>query len=115
MFYYTTFKVRILSFYILQISQTSGAGGRLFHELEFIKGEIWANIFQKVLIVRISPSTGKVLGWIDLSLLYSFIPQHENIDVLNGIDYDHNRDRIFVTGKLWPNIFEIKVLIKDQK
>jgi glutamine cyclotransferase len=85
------------------------------NELEFIKGEIWANIFQKDLIVRISPATGKVLGWIDLSLLYSLIPEHNRIDVLNGIAYDHNRNRIFVTGKLWPKIFEIKVLIKDQK
>lgn len=85
------------------------------NELEFIKGEIWANIFQKDLIVRVSPVTGKVLGWVDLSLLYSLIPKHGNIDVLNGIAYDHNRDRIFVTGKLWPNIFEIKVSIKDQK
>jgi glutamine cyclotransferase len=114
-FYYTTFKVRILRFYILQASQTSGAGGRLFNELEFIKGEIWANIFQKDLIVRISPVTGKILGWIDLSQLYSLIPEHNRIDVLNGIAYDHNRDRIFVTGKLWPNIFEIKALLKDQK
>ena len=115
MFYYTTFKVRILPFYILQASQTSGAGGRLFNELEFIKGEIWANIFRENLIVCISPATGKILGWIDLSQLYSLIPEHNRIDVLNGIAYDHNRDRIFVTGKLWPNIFEIKVLLKDQK
>jgi glutamine cyclotransferase len=85
------------------------------NELEFIKEEIWANVFQKDLIVRISPVTGKVLGLVDLSLLYSLIPEHNRIDVLNGIAYDHNRDRIFVTGKLWPKIFEIKVLIKDQK
>ena len=83
------------------------------NELEFIKGEIWANIFQKDLIVRISPVTGQVLGWIDLSQLYSLIPKHNRIDVLNGIAYDHNRDRIFVIGKLWPKIFEIKVL-KEQ-
>ncbi len=80
------------------------------NELEFIKGEIWANIFQKDLIVRISPVTGKVLGWIDLSLLYSLIPRNGNIDVLNGIAYDEEKDRIFVTGKLWPKIFEIKVV-----
>jgi glutamine cyclotransferase len=85
------------------------------NELEFIKGEIWANIFQKDLIVRISPVTGKVLGWIDLSQLYSLIPEHNRIDVLNGIAYDNRGDRIFVTGKFWPKIFEIKVLIKDQK
>ncbi|MGA2525086.1 MAG: glutaminyl-peptide cyclotransferase [Smithellaceae bacterium] len=85
------------------------------NELEFIKGEIWANIFREDIIVRISPATGKVLGWVDLSLLYSLIPKNSRIDVLNGIAYDRNRDRIFVTGKLWPNIFEIKVVIKDQK
>jgi hypothetical protein len=115
MLYYTTFKVRILPFYILQSSQTSGVGGRLFNELEFIKGEIWANIFRENIIVRISPVTGKVLGWIDLSPLYSLMPKDGRIDVLNGIAYDHNRDRIFVTGKLWPKIFEIKILLKDQK
>ena len=85
------------------------------NELEFIKGEIWANIFPKDLIVRISPVTGKVLGWVDLSPLYSLIPKDKNIEVLNGIAYDRNRDRIFVTGKLWPKIFEIKVSIKKQK
>ncbi len=84
------------------------------NELEFIKGEIWANIFQKDLIVRISPVTGKVLGWVDLRLLYSLIPRNENIDVLNGIAYDESGDRIFVTGKFWPSIFEIKTLTKDQ-
>jgi glutamine cyclotransferase len=110
MLYYTTFKVRILPFYILQSSQTSGVGGRLFNELEFIKGEIWANIFREDIIVRISPATGNVLGWVDLSQLYSLIPEHNQIDVLNGIAYDRDRDRIFVTGKLWPKIFEIKVV-----
>jgi glutamine cyclotransferase len=85
------------------------------NELEFIKGEIWANIFREDIIVRISPVTGKVLGWIDLSQLYSLITEHNRIDVLNGIAYDESKDRIFVTGKLWPKIFEIKVVIKDQK
>lgn len=80
------------------------------NELEFIKGEIWANIFREDIIVRISPLTGKILGWVDLSLLYSLIPKHNPIDVLNGIAYDNMRDRIFVTGKLWPKIFEIKVV-----
>jgi glutaminyl-peptide cyclotransferase len=83
--------------------------------LEFIKGEIWANIFHEDIIVRISRITGKVLGWIDLSPLFSLMPKDERIDVLNGIAYDRFHDRIFVTGKLWPKIFEIKVLIKDQK
>jgi len=65
--------------------------------------------------VRISPVTGEVLGWIDLSPLYSLMPKDERIDVLNGIAYDNNNDRIFITGKLWPKIFEINVVIKDQK
>jgi glutaminyl-peptide cyclotransferase len=79
------------------------------NELEFIRGELWANIFMEDIIVRISPVTGKVLGWIDLSPLYSLIPQHSNIDVLNGIAYDKVSGRIFVTGKYWPYIFEIKL------
>lgn len=79
------------------------------NELEFIKGEIWANIFMQSVIVRISPHTGKILGWIDLSLLYNKIPKYYSVDVLNGIAYDENNDRIFVTGKYWPYVFKIKI------
>jgi glutamine cyclotransferase len=79
------------------------------NELEFIQGEIWANVFMEDIIVRIAPQTGKVLGWIDLSNLYSMLPDSERRDVLNGIAYDQEGDRIFVTGKFWPKIFEIKV------
>ena len=77
------------------------------NELEFIRGEIWANIFTENVIARISPETGKVLGWVDLSLLYNLLPVNCRVDVLNGIAYDQENDRIFVTGKLWPKIFEI--------
>jgi len=80
------------------------------NELEYIHGEIYANLWQTDRIVRISPRTGRVLGWIDLSGL---IDKHQlaNADaVLNGIAYDSKRDRVFVTGKLWPSLFEIKVI-----
>jgi glutaminyl-peptide cyclotransferase len=80
------------------------------NELEFVHGEIYANIWYSDRIARISPATGKVIGWIDLSGL---LPASERSDpgaVLNGIAYDSQHDRLFVTGKLWPEIFEIKVV-----
>lgn len=80
------------------------------NELEYIKGEIWANIWQTDLIARIDPATGKVNSYIDMSSLY---PEKEriasNADVLNGIAYDSDHNRIFVTGKRWPKLYEIKV------
>ncbi len=85
-----------------------GVALRNLNELEFIDGEIWANIWYRDEIARISPDTGNVLGWIDLSLLY---PRSERRpeEVLNGIAYDATEDRLFVTGKNWPNLFEIRV------
>ena len=78
------------------------------NELEFIKGEIWANIFQSDRIVRIDPATGNVTGVVYLANLLS--PQdRRGVDVLNGIAYDSAGDRIFVTGKYWPKLFEIKL------
>lgn len=80
------------------------------NELEFVHGEIYANIWHADRIARISSATGKVLGWIDLSGL---LPQSEHSSaeaVLNGIAYDSARDRLFVTGKLWPKIFEIRIV-----
>jgi len=81
------------------------------NELEYIKGEIWANIWQTPQIVRIDPASGKILGWIDLSKLANQIAREDsNADVLNGIAYDPEHDRIFVTGKKWRKLFEIKVI-----
>lgn len=77
------------------------------NELEFIKGEIWANIFAEDVIVRISPRNGKVIGWIDLSVLRTYLPRGLQVDVINGIAYDAATDRIFITGKYWPKVFEI--------
>jgi glutamine cyclotransferase len=82
------------------------------NELEFVHGEILANVWQTDRIARISPMDGKVLGWIDLS---GILPQSERANsdaVLNGIAYDAASDRLFVTGKLWPKIFEIKLVPK---
>ncbi len=79
------------------------------NELEVVKGEIFANVWQTDRIARISPSTGRVTGWIDLGGLLS--PREAaGVDVLNGIAYDAAGDRLFVTGKLWPKLFEIKVI-----
>jgi glutamine cyclotransferase len=85
------------------------------NELEFIHGQIYANIWHVDRIVRIAPATGKVLGWIDLSGLLPS-SEHANAEaVLNGIAYDAAHDRLFVTGKLWPKLFEIKILPCQQK
>ena len=78
------------------------------NELEFVKGEIYANVFGSDRIARISPKTGRVTGWIDLRGLLD--PREAaGVDVLNGIAYDAAGDRLFVTGKLWPRLFEIRL------
>ncbi len=81
------------------------------NELEWVEGEIYANIWQTDRIARIDPQTGHVLGWIDLKgLLYfsDYVAGHT--DVLNGIAYDAEKKRLFVTGKHWPKLFEVKVV-----
>jgi glutamine cyclotransferase len=85
------------------------------NELEFVDGEIFANVWQTDRIVRISPRDGKVVGWIDLQGLLSSIYRLAPGAVLNGIAYDSNRKRLFVTGKLWPRIFEIKLVPRQTK
>ena len=85
------------------------------NELEFVDGEIFANVWQTDRIARISPQSGKVVGWIDLKGLLSPIYRLESGAVLNGIAYDSRRKRLFVTGKLWPNIFEIRLVPKQLK
>ena len=82
------------------------------NELEYIKGEIYANIWQTTRIARISPVSGKVTGWIDCTGLQPQTPPAQPIDVLNGIAYDKKSDRLFVTGKLWPALFELKLALK---
>jgi glutaminyl-peptide cyclotransferase len=84
------------------------------NELEFIHGQVYANIWHTDRIARISPATGKVLGWIDLTGLLPKEQRSTPEAVLNGIAYDEAHDRLFVTGKLWPKIFEIKVIAKQK-
>jgi glutaminyl-peptide cyclotransferase len=77
------------------------------NELEWVEGEVWANVWQTDRIARINPRTGQVAGWIDLTGL---LPQRRGSDdVLNGIAYDAAGKRLFVTGKLWPRLFEIQL------
>ena len=89
------------------------AGGPVtkLNELEYINGEIYANVWLTNRIARIAPSTGQVTGWIDLTGLLSPADIIFPIDVLNGIAYDALNDRLFVTGKLWPKLFEIELIL----
>jgi glutaminyl-peptide cyclotransferase len=80
------------------------------NELEYVRGEIYANIWHEDRIARISPSTGRVLGWIDLSGVLQPGEVSDPEAVLNGIAYDCKSDRLLVTGKLWPKLFEIKIM-----
>lgn len=89
--------------------RAAGAPVDQINELEFIRGEVFANIWQSDRIARIAPATGLVTGWIDLTGL---IPATERLDidaVLNGIAWDAQGERLFVTGKLWPKLFEIEI------
>lgn len=90
------------------------AGGepvRELNELEYVKGEVLANVWMTDRIARIDPKSGRVTAWIDLTGLLS-ARERAAADVLNGIAYDAQGDRLFVTGKLWPSIFEIRLLKK---
>jgi glutaminyl-peptide cyclotransferase len=85
------------------------------NELEYVKGEIYANVWHSDLLARISPRDGHVLGWIDLT---GILPPEKKINaesVLNGIAYDAKHDRLFVTGKQWPTIFEIKITALEKR
>ncbi len=80
------------------------------NELEYIKGQIFANIWQTEKIACINPNTGAVNAWIDLTGLIKQQTGNHQPDVLNGIAYDVEHDRLFVTGKRWSNLFEIKLI-----
>lgn len=77
------------------------------NELEWVKGEILANVWQTHMIARIDPATGKVKAWIDLTGLPETLSSLNPDAVLNGIAYDRDHDRLFVTGKNWPHLYEI--------
>jgi glutamine cyclotransferase len=85
------------------------------NELEFVEGQIFANVWHSNRIARISPQTGAVVGWIDLTGLLSPVYHLDPEAVLNGIAYDSAGKRLFVTGKLWPSVFEIRIDTKSHK
>ncbi len=91
------------------------SNGPLTHlnELEYIDGEIWANVYPTYYIARINPETGQVNSWINCSELLDDADWHDKIDVLNGIAYDPETGRIFVTGKRWPKLYEIELIPMD--
>jgi glutaminyl-peptide cyclotransferase len=92
----------------IHVTDEKGQAVENLNELEYIHGEIYANLWQTDRIARISPRTGKVIAWLDLS---GIIDKRELVSpdaVLNGIAYDATGDRLFVTGKLWPKLFEIR-------
>jgi glutaminyl-peptide cyclotransferase len=79
------------------------------NELEWVEGEIWANVWMTDRIARISPNTGEVNAWIDLSALFPLAERRPPADVLNGIAYDKATRRIYITGKKWPRLYQITV------
>ena len=79
------------------------------NELEWIEGEIWANVWMTDRIARISPNTGEVNAWVDLSTLFPAAQRRPPADVLNGIAYDKATRRIYITGKKWPRLYQITV------
>lgn len=85
----------------------------MLNELESVHGEIYANVWQTDRIARIDPKDGHVTGWIDLEGLLTRAETASGADVLNGIAYDSLGDRLFVTGKLWPRLFEIRLVRKS--
>ncbi len=86
---------------------------RALNELEYVQGEVYANVWKTNVVVRIDPKTGEVTGVIDLAGLLSPEDLSQPVDVLNGIAYDEENDRLFVTGKLWPKMFEIELVAQD--
>ncbi|MDA2919808.1 glutaminyl-peptide cyclotransferase [Desulfobacterota bacterium AH_259_B03_O07] len=93
----------------VKVFDKNGPVNRL-NELEYVKGEILANVWLSNRIARISPENGEILGWIDLKGILGKVDGKKNAKVLNGIAFDEENDRLFVTGKLWPKIFEIKLV-----
>jgi len=80
------------------------------NELEWVDGEIFSNVWQTDLIARIDPESGNVVGWIDLAGILRSSDRNQSTNVLNGIAYDAPTKRLFVTGKLWPKVFEIRLM-----
>lgn len=82
------------------------------NELEYVKGELYANVWQTEFVLRIDPATGRILSAIDFVGILPPADHAQDTDVMNGIAYDARDDRLFVTGKYWPKLFEVKVNAK---
>ena len=80
------------------------------NELEFVEGTIYANVWPTDRIVMIAPESGQIVGWIDLTGLLKDTGYYRPVDVLNGIAYDESGERLFVTGKRWPQLFEVELV-----
>lgn len=93
----------------IEVTDNNGPVNRL-NELEYVLGQIYANVWQTDTIVIIDPGTGRVKGRIDLAKLVNLARGDRVMKTLNGIAYDKETDRLFVTGKLWPNIYEIRII-----
>lgn len=93
----------------LEVSRDMAAVERL-NELEYIKGKVWANIWHENHLVEIDPATGQVVGFLDLTDLVESLTLTNSEQVLNGIAYDAEQDALWVTGKLWPKMFLIKLI-----
>lgn len=84
-----------------------GRGVFMLNELEVVEGELWANVYYSDLLCRIDPRNGEVLGWVDFGGLLKNV--NVRVDVLNGIAYDEVNRRLFVTGKLWPSVYQVEI------
>jgi glutamine cyclotransferase len=94
---------------IVGVSDNNGPVGNI-NELEWVNGAILANVYQTPYIIRIDPATGKVLGKADFSSLVKEIKQkYPDVDYMNGIAWDSAKNKILITGKLWPNIYEVRL------
>ena len=93
----------------ITVTDANGLVSKL-NELEYVKGEIYANVWPTERVAMIKPHTGQVSGWIELSGLLRKEDYDTPMDVLNGIAYDEKDDRLLVTGKWWPTLFEIKLI-----
>jgi len=96
----------------IEVSDNNKPVSRL-NELEYVNGMVYANVWRTDRIAIIEPQDGRVIGWIDLSGLLQTQDYSDHVDVLNGIAYDSQADRLFVTGKLWPFLFEIKLATEE--
>jgi len=112
-----TSRLRVLDpngFHVLRTIQVREADSTVWmlNELEWVRGELWANVYQTNFIARIDPVTGRVVGWIDVGNLLTAVQRQDVAKrggVANGIAFDSVRNRLFLTGKLWPRLFEVDV------